>query len=143
MSIRAFGLLVMLLALSAYSFFRPGLLEPARCQQPEANCVDRTVQLTHHARVTQLLPGGFVIQQLGTTARVVGDITGLAVGDSISLRGTWQADDTIRAEAWRVSRHRNWRLLVSVPAVMVSAWLFWRTFRWDNSRRAFVARDHA
>jgi hypothetical protein len=65
------------------------------------------------------------------------------VGDSIQLRGVWQADGTIRAEAWHASRYRKWRVWVSVPAALVGAWLFWRTFCWDGSKRAFVTRDHA
>ena len=56
---------VELALLGAYSFFQPGVLEPSRCQQPGADCVDQVVQLTHHAHVTQLLPGAFVVLQWG------------------------------------------------------------------------------
>jgi hypothetical protein len=129
--------------LVVYSFFQPGVLEPAHCQRSAANCVDRVVQLAHHARVVELFPNGFVIEQLGATTQVVGDNAGLVMGDYIHLRGVWQADGTIRAEAWHVSRHWNWRVLVSIPAAMVGAWLFGRAFSRDGSKRAFVTRDHA
>lgn len=107
------------------------------------NCVDRTVQLMDPTDVVDLLPDGFVVRHLGATVQVTGDNAGLVVGDNIHLRGVWQADGTIRAEAWHASRRRNWRVLISIPAAIIGAWLFWRTFRWDSSRRAFVARDHA
>lgn len=129
--------------LCTYSFYQPAVLELAQCQRPAANCVDRTVQPMHHARVTQLLPDGSVIEQLGATARVVGDNTALAMGDGIHLRGTSQADGTIRVETWHVSQQRLWQVLVCVPPAMVGAWLFWRTFRWDGGQWAFVTRNHA
>jgi hypothetical protein len=143
MNVRTLGLFAVLLALSAYSYLRPAQLGIETCHQQAPNCTDEVVHVSHHAHVTQLLPDGFVIEQPGATARVVGDNTDLVVGDAIDLRGVWQVDGTIRAKAWHVSRYRIWRVLVSVPAALVGAWLFWRTFRWDGSQRALVARDHA
>lgn len=143
MNARAFGLFAVLFALLAYNYLRPPDLEIETCRKQGLNCTDRVVQVSHHGHVTQLLLNGFAIEQLGATTGVVGDNAGLVVGDSIHLRGIWQADGTIRAEDWHVNRHRNWRVWVSVPAAMVGAWLFWRTFRWDDSKRAFVTRGHA
>lgn len=132
-----------LVLLATYNFLRPGVLEPSRCQQPTIDCTDRIVQLTHHTHVIQLLPDGFVIEQLGVITQVVGDKNGLTPGNPISLRGTWQADGTIRAEAWHVLKYRRWRRKASIPAVLLGAWIFWRAFRWDGSRRVFVERHCA
>jgi hypothetical protein len=140
---RAAVMMLALLLLSAFSYLRPGHLEPGVCLRGSEACVGHQVQLSHDARVTQLLPDGFVVEQLGATVRVVGSNAGLAVGDGIQLRGTWQADGAIRAEAWHVSRERRWRISVSIPAALLGAWLFWRTFRWDGKRLAFTPRDHA
>lgn len=134
---------VILVLLSVYSFLRPGTLELSRPQPSVGDRVGREVQLTHNTRVVELLPDGFVVGQLGTTVQIVGDNTGLMVGDVINLRGVWQADGTIRVEAYDITRQRHWRMLASVPPALVGAWIFLRTFRWDSNQRTFVTRHYA
>lgn len=134
---------VVLVLLSVFSYLRPGTLELTRYQSSAVDRAGQEVQLTHNTRVVELLPDGFVVGQLGATVQVVGDNAGLIVGDVINLRGVWQADGTIRVEAWDVTRQRHWRMLASIPPALIGAWVFLRTFRWDRSQRAFVTRHYA
>lgn len=137
------GLVTVLLFLLLFSYLKPGLFEPKACRRQPEQCIGQQIQLSHGTKVSRLVPNGFIVDQLGAKVLVIGDNTGLRPGDRIQLRGLWQADGTIRAETWHVSRERRWRVWLSIPAALLAGWLFWRSFRWDPRQLALTTRQHA
>ena len=123
--------LVFLVALCLYSYCHPGVLEPTAAMELGPEAIGREVQVGFRGRVTAVNNDGFDIDQQGEPFRVLTEEAGAEVGNLISLRGSWLGDRTIKAERWHATKHRSWRVWVSIPPMILAFWLLHRTFRWN------------
>ena len=96
--------------------------------------IGREVQVRFHGRVTAVNGDGFKIDQLGESFSVLTEEAGAEVGCLVSVRGVWLGDGTIRAGQWHATKHRSWRVWVSIPPMLLAFWLLHRAFRWNWRR---------
>ena len=84
--------------------------------------------------LTAVNSDGFEIAQLGESFIVLTKEAGAEVGCLVSVRGVWLGDRTIKTERWHATKHRSWRVWVSIPPMLLAFWLLRRGFRWNWRR---------
>ena len=130
----AAALATILGGLCVYSYCRPGVLEPIAAMEMDPKAIGREVQVLFRGRVAAVNNDGFEIDQLGESFSVLTEEVGAEVGCLVSVRGVWLGDRTIKAARWHATKHRSWRVWVSVPPMLLAFWLLHRSLRWNWRR---------
>ena len=117
-SLPATGAAVLLAAACLYSYLHPGPLEPIAAARMGPDAIGREGQ--YRGRVCSVENDRFVVEQLGERFYVVGDPGDMVAGDLVQVCGVWLGDRTIKAERWHATKHRSWRIWVSIHPMLLA-----------------------
>jgi hypothetical protein len=91
--------------------------------------------------ITAIEPERFWLDNEGTYIQVNGRIPDLRVGDTVFMEATFHQEGYWTLQRAYISRYRHVRIWASLMAMAGVLWVFFRSYRFDLSRWAFIHRS--
>jgi len=85
----------------------------------------------NHQKVIEVGPGYFKIRKAGRDIKIMEEIKEIRPGDTISFKGRFQKDATIKLVDYYISKHRPLKYAVSALAVFLTFLWGFANFRID------------
>ena len=138
--IRISGLLLILAGLLYYGHqFNPEI-NLSMCLKDPTRYDGREIPVGTEAKVIKRLADGFILQEMGHTIRVKGDLQDIAPGEYVRMRAIFHKEGYLELKRIYVAEGRRLKIFLSiVPAVLVLFLLF-KIYRFDWRRMLFVER---
>ncbi len=134
------GLLAVLAGFTVYGYlYNPGG-KLGKCLANPERYDGRIIGVGTEARVVELLPEGFVIQELGKKIRVIGDLPKASPGDYIRIRAVFHKEGYLELEQLYVAKGRQTKIFISIVPALLVIFLLFRTYRFDWRQLLFRER---
>jgi len=114
----------------------------ADCLATPSACDGKLLSTNAGGKVESVEVWGFWVRNGDQRVRVIGDVPNVRAGDTVFLKAVFHQEGYLELQQIYVSKYRDVRALVSLPAVAWAAWVFWRTYRFDLARRVLVPRSN-
>ena len=124
-----------------YSYFASPLPSLRDCLSVPQSCDGKVLSTNAGGKVESVEAWGFWLRNRGQRIRVVGRAPDVRAGDTVFLEAVFHEEGYLELRQVYVSRYRQERIWVSLPAVAWVVWVFLRTYRFDLARRVFVLRS--
>ena len=122
--------LAAVLAMCLWSFSAPPLATLTDCLSAPIECDGQVLSTGSGGKVESVDVDGFWLSGgvWGEPVRVIGGAPGLRPGDTVFIEAVFHQDGFLELQDIYVSRYRDLRILVSVPAVLYVGWLVAASF---------------
>ncbi len=136
-------LLLSILGLCLYSYFFPPEITYQMCLAAPTRYDGYRLQLAREVKIAQVAKGFFEITQGGKNQlRIKGRLPrDINEGVSVSLVARFQKNGELELLDIRASHWRRYRIAVSVVAMLVVFFLFFRRYRFSWQQFLFLPRD--
>ena len=140
-SILIFGLLLSLVALVWYGYRFNPKVTLQMCLDDPLKYDGMEIGVGTEAKVTELLPDGFIMKEVGRTFRVKGNPQDASSGDFVRMRVVFHKEGYLELKRLQVAKGRYTKIVVSiVPTLLVLFFLF-RTYKFDWRRILFREKN--
>lgn len=134
------ALLAVLVGLAAYGYLLNPVGKLSKCLANPDLYDGQLIGVGTEAKVVELLPEGFIIQELGQRIRVVGDPPDASPGDYIRIRAVFHKEGYLELERSYVAKGRRAKIFVSIVPALLVIFLLFRTYRIDWRHLLFRER---
>lgn len=93
------------------------------------------------AKVSQLLPDGFVVKEVGGTFRVKGNPQDASLGDFVRMRAVFHKEGYLELKRLQVAKGRYTKIVVSIAPALLVLFLLFRTYKFDWRRILFREKN--
>ncbi len=134
------GLLAVLAGLAVYGYLYNPVGKLSKCLADPERHDGRIIGVGTEAKVVELLPEGFVIQELGQRIAVAGDLPKASPGDYIRIRAIFHKEGYLELDQLYVAKGRRAKIFVSIVPALLVIFLLFRTYRFDWRQLLFRER---
>ena len=132
-----FGLLLSLVALVWYgNRFHPRMTLQM-CLDDPVKYDGMEIGVGTEAKVTKLLPDGFIVREVGSTFRVKGNSQDASLGDFVRMRAVFHKEGYLELTRLQVAKGRYTKIVVSIAPALLALFLLFRTYKFDWRRMLF------
>ena len=126
-----------------YSYFASPLPSLRDCLSVPQSCDGKVLSTNAGGKVEGVEAWGFWVRNGDQRVRVMGRAPDVRVGDTVFLEAVFHQEGYLELQQIYVSKYRDVRIWISLPAVAWVIWVFWRTYRFDLTRRVLVPRSQS
>ena len=132
-----FGLLLSLIALVWYGYrFNPRVMLKM-CLDDPIKYDGIGIEVGTEAKVTKLLPDGFIVKEAGRTIRVKGNPQNASMGDFVRMRAVFHKEGYLELKRLQVAKGKYIKIVVSIVPALLVLFLLFRTYKFDWHRILF------
>lgn len=132
-----FGLFLSLVALVWYGYRFNPRVTLQMCLDDPLKYDGMEIGVGTEAKVTQLLPDGFIAKEVGHTIRVKGNPQNASLGDFVRMRAVFHKEGYLELKRFQVAKGRYTKIVVSIAPALLVLFLLFRTFKFDWRRMLF------
>jgi len=135
------ALLFFLIYLMWYGFQNAPSITLRMCLENPALYDGCNIGIGNEATIAQLIPGGFLIKQMGKTMRVYGDSQNASAGDFVQLRAIFHEEGYLELVHFHVAKKRRVKIFVSLVPTLLILIIFFKRFKFDWRQILFYERN--
>lgn len=131
------GLLLSLIALVWYGYRFHPRVTLQMCLDDPLEYDGMEIGVGTEAKVTDLLPDGFIVKEVGSTFPVKGNPQDASLGDFVRMRAVFHKEGYLELKRLQVAKGRYTKIVVSVAPALLVLFLLFRTYKFDWRRILF------
>ncbi|MBN2103737.1 hypothetical protein JW835_06830 [bacterium] len=124
-----FVLIILLTGLCYYGGTHTPWLKLSTCLEHPEKYDGQRVTYIREPKIEKVTPEGFILNHGGDTLPVIADTTGLKANEYIGLVAIFHKEGYLEAVDMVISKNRRYKILLSVIPVLLTAFLFFRSFK--------------
>ncbi|UCC40166.1 MAG: hypothetical protein JSV96_01540 [Candidatus Aminicenantes bacterium] len=125
------GLLLSLVALVLYGYRYNPRVRLQMCLDNPLKYDGTEIGVGAEAKVTRLLPDGFIVKELNRTILVKGNPQNASLGDFVRMRVIFHKEGYLELKRLQVAKRRYTKIVVSIAPALLVLFLLFRTYRFD------------
>ncbi len=93
------------------------------------------------AKVVEIFPGGFMLQEMGRTIRVEGNSLNALPGDFVRLRAVFHKEGYLELKHLYVAKGRRLKIVISILPALLVLFLILKSYKFNWRRMLFTERN--